>query len=206
MIIHRMEQGSPEWFDLRLGKVTGSRVDKVFKATNLDLIDELIAETETGLSDDNGYVSEAMQRGKDLESIALQEYSKIPYPNAQISIESVGFIQSERWPLLGMSPDGLIDGGNGVVETKCPASKNHIKYIRMGLVPAEYRWQVYSPFLISDDIGFVDFVSFDPRVSRKPIWIKRTLRSEIEKELSEAAEQLDKFFAKLEKYRNELMF
>lgn len=206
MITHTMEQGSPAWMELRLGKVTGSRIKDVFKTDNLSLIDKLIAESETGQSaDESDYVSDAMQRGKDLESIAMAEYERIH----DTKLTRVGFIQSERFPLLGMSPDGLRFEGDtevGCLETKCPASKTHVQYLRMGLVPVDYRWQTWCPFLISDKIRWVDFMSFDPRVSKKPTFIIRTTREEIQEQLDVATANLEKFFAKLGRYHQEIMF
>ena len=201
MIIHSIQQGSPEWFMLRLGMVTGSRIKDVFKKDNLTLIDQLIAEQLTEMPDDDAYVSDAMQRGLDYEPMALDRYEEL----TGHTLIRGGFIRSEEMPRLGYSPDGRV-ATTGGVEVKCPGSKNHIRYIRMGIVPVEYRWQVYSSFLINPDCEWYDFMSFDPRVSQRPEFIVRTKREDITDELEAGRAELQKFFTKLEKYKSDILF
>jgi len=201
MIVHDIEQGSFEWFQLRCGKVTGSRLKDVFKADNLTLLDELIAEQLTERWEDEGYVSDAMQRGIDLEPFALDEWEKI---NDSELIRG-GFIQSEKFPLLGYSPDGRV-GVIGGVEVKCPSSKKHIQYLRQGKLPNDYKWQVLGSFIINPDLQWYDFMSFDPRVQQRPVFIHRTTREAALPELNKAVVELEKFFAKLEEYKSEILF
>lgn len=201
MIIHDILQGSPEWFDLRLGKVTGSRLCKVFKADNLSLMDELIAEQLTGISADSDYQSDAMIRGLELEPLALDRYEE----QTGVTLIRGGFIQSSEMPLLGYSPDGRVDTIGGV-EAKCPGSKKHIQYLRQNQLPNDYKWQVYSPFLINPELEWYDFMSFDPRVTQRPVFIIRTTREQIEAELKEATAQLEKFFTKMQKYKEQILF
>lgn len=201
MIIHDIQQGSYEWMALRCGKLTGSKIKEVFKSDNLSLMDELIAEQLTESWDDQSYVSEAMQRGLDLEPVALDKYEEI----TGLSLIRDGFIQCEMFPMLGYSPDGRV-GVTGNVEVKCPASKNHIKYIRQGKVPNDYKWQIYGAFIINPDLEWNDFMSYDPRVSQRPVFIYRTTREQILPELNAAVDSLRKFFIKLEDYKSEILF
>jgi len=48
MKIKNVEQRSKEWFEMRLGVITGSRCGNVFKSNNLSFVDELIAERLSG--------------------------------------------------------------------------------------------------------------------------------------------------------------
>ena len=48
MKIKNVEQRSREWFEMRLGVITGSRCANVFKSANLSFVDELIAERLSG--------------------------------------------------------------------------------------------------------------------------------------------------------------
>lgn len=201
MIIHDVKQGSMEWFQLRLGKVTGSRLCKVFKADNLSLMDELIAEDMTETWEDSGYISDEMQRGIDLEPEALDQYEKIN----GVKLIRHGMIQSSEMPRLSYSPDGRV-GVIGGVEVKCPTSKKHIQYLRQQQLPNDYRWQVLTPFLINPDCLWYDFMSYDPRVSQRPYFIHRTNRNEVEAELAKAKSDLEKFFAKMQKYQEEILF
>lgn len=201
MIIHNCEQGSVEWYELRLGKVTGTRLKEVMKDSNICLVDELIGEMLSQQIDDDGYVSPEMQRGKDLEPLAVEQYCQ----HRNVTVERVGFIQSVRWPLLGMSPDAIM-GKEGGVETKCPSSKKHIQYLRQQQLPNDYKWQVICPFLINPDCQWWDFVSFDPRISQRPMFIHRTYREDVLKDINNATDKLEKFFTKLEEYKSEILF
>jgi len=207
MIIHDCTQGSFEWHQLRLGKITGSRLKKMMAKDNLSLIDELIAEEQVGIADDDEFVSDEMQRGIDMEPLAIQEYSNI----TGNTVEHPCILQSEDWPILFQSPDGCIKGASeggfeGAVEVKCPKTKTHIKYIRMGKIPNEYKEQVWSYFLVNPDLKWLDFVSYDPRLTVKPIWIHRVTREELAEELQTAVAELEKFIAKLDKYKSEIFF
>jgi len=55
MIIHQVTQGTPEWHQLRCGKITSSRMKQLVKADNLSLVDELIAEQELGYYEADDY-------------------------------------------------------------------------------------------------------------------------------------------------------
>jgi putative phage-type endonuclease len=201
MIIHNCDQGTHEWLQLRLGKITGTRLKKMLAKDNLALLDELIAEEETGLSDDDDFVSEEMQRGIDLEPLAIQEYSNI----TGHEVDHPCLIQSSEWPILMMSPDGYI-GTTGAVEIKCPKTKTHIKYIRQGKIPNDYKEQIWAYFMVNPDLQWLDFVSYDPRLTKKPIWILHITREEVAEELLAVASELDKFINKLNSYRNEIFF
>ena len=203
MIIHNVEQGSYEWHQLRTGKVTSTRLKRVLGSSNMDLIDELIAEIETGYMEDaDAFVSEAMQRGTDLEPIAIKAYEELKGYKTEV----VGFMQSEEYPLFGVSADRLVPDLKGAVEVKCPDTKKHIRHIRQNRVNADYEAQVISYFIVDPTIEWVDFVSFDPRLTRKPLHIIRVNRADYTKEIAEAQYALSKFFVKLKKTMDDLFF
>ena len=201
MIIHNCDQGSHEWHQIRIGKITGTRLKKMLAKDNLSLLDELIAEEETGLTDDDDFVSEEMQRGIDLEPLAIQEYSNI----TGHEVDHPCLIQSSEWPILMMSPDGYI-GTTGAVEIKCPKTKNHIKYIRQGKIPNEYKEQIWAYFMVNPDLQWLDFVSYDPRLTKKPIWILHITREQVQEDVNDALWQLGSFITKLDNYKNEIFF
>lgn len=199
MTRHHIEQGSPEWHQLRVGKITSTRLKKLMSSSNLDLIDELIAEMELGYSDDDDYVSPEMQWGLDNEAPAIEMYEQITGNKT----ERIGMLQSDEFPILTVSPDRLV-GEYGAVEVKCLKTKNHIKAIRMGGVPNDYKYQVMQYFLVHTDLKWLDFVSFDPRLTSKPIYIYRVEREAISQELSDTTEAVKKFLTKLEKYKEQI--
>jgi hypothetical protein len=201
-------QGSPEWMELRTGKLTGSCFAKIMKSTYLDFADQILAEQLTGLCQfDDVYQSVDIIRGKDLEPVAIQQY--------EIATQSVstkcGFIQSDKYEWIGSSPDAIvksIQDGNveGIIEVKCPRPKNHLKYIRQNKIPNDYIGQVVSYFIVDDKIQFVDFVSFCEDIELKPLWIKRITREEAVDTINEYIEAIERFSEALNKFKNNLIF
>lgn len=206
MIIHSVEQGSPEWFALRRAKVTGTRFKEIFAADDLKLVDKLIAESISEEVEEEGYKSEEMLRGDEYEPLARAYYAK------QIGkeIDVHGFITSEKYPWLGYSPDGLIKGESALyeegIEIKSPSTHTHVRYIRMDKVPTEHIGQVKLIFIVCPTVQKVTFISYDPRFYKRPIWIKTVTRSEMADELRAAEVQLIKFRGKFEKYYEQVTF
>lgn len=190
-----VEQGTAEWLQLRVGKVTGTRLKEVLKKDNLPLVDEMIAEIGVG-SAETSFVTSAMQRGNDMEKVALKYYTDC----TGIEIESVGFCMSFDNDYIGLSPDGFTKDRTGAIEIKCPSTKTHCKYIRVDKVPTDYKGQILMYFIINEKLEYLDFVSFDDRFLPKPIWIKRVTRLELIDEINEAKFELDKFLTKFLQY------
>ena len=195
---HNVEQRSPEWLGLKVGKITGTRLKNVFKGNNLTLIDELISEKLTGQMEEV-FVTEKMQRGVDMEPLGFAAYTE----KTGEKVHEIGFVTNDMWPECGLSPDGFVSS-NGAIELKCPSSKKHIEYIRTNKVPAEYKYQIFMYFILCDDLDYVDFVSFDPRVEIKPLHILRVKRKDVD--LSETKSELRKFCKKLSKYHDQITF
>jgi exodeoxyribonuclease (lambda-induced) len=168
---------------------------------NLRLVDELITEQELGYYDVDEYTSPEMEWGTDHEAQAIEQYEQA----TGVSVTRVGMLQSDRYDLLTVSPDGLV-GDVGAVEVKCPKTKTHVRYIRMGVIPAEYKPQVLQYFLVHDKLQWLDFISFDPRLERKPIFIKRVTRAELQLEIDDAWAKVERFITKLNKYKEEIWF
>lgn len=206
MIIHDVKQGSIEWFALRLGKVTGSTLKDAISDNYLSVIDRIIAERETDESEDSDYISEDMQRGNDLEPFARIAYERF----TGNKITQVGFIQHlELYDFFGISSDGihLVDSiAIGAVEIKCPKTKTHVKRIRQNQLPNEYKLQALSHFVISPTIEWVDFVSYDDRFAKKPLFIHRTLRSHVADEINAIHRGLIRFESKLNELTEQILF
>lgn len=207
MRIHNVDQGSIEWFDLRLAKVTGTSFKNVFGSDNLSLIDRLIAESETReSSEDEMYVSDDMQRGIDLEPVARKEYEKY----TKTKVTQVGFLQhDELFDWFGLSSDGLVyikKNLVGAVEIKCPTTKIHVKRIRQNQLPNDYKYQVKAHFIVSDEIQWVDFISYDPRFLKRPLFIHRTTREEVAEEIAEMKNKMFEFQSKYYSIRDKITF
>ena len=174
-IIRDIEQGSPEWHQLRLGIPTASNFDKIITSTGelsatlpkyaLELASQyLILEPEIG------YCNEAMLRGKELEPLARQAYQEAVFEK----VEEVAFIRCDDY---GYSPDGLV-GDDGLIEIKCPNQTTHTKYLLDNKLPIDYKAQVQGGLLASGR-EWCDFVSFHPNFKDdKKLFIVRVFRDD----------------------------
>lgn len=204
MKILNLEQRSAEWFNARLGVITGSRAKNVFKSNNLTFVDELIAERMTQCVEES-YISKAMEHGILFEPEALKVYNE---RNIDRHVaEEVGFCIHDHVPYLAVSPDALIFDdfdAIGAVEIKCPSSKKHVEYLRQNKLPNDYKHQVLHYFIVIETLQFLDFVSYDPRNREKDFHVVRVHRQDIEQELAVTFAEYVKFFAKLMKYEEEI--
>lgn len=136
-------QGSPDWFAVRLGKVTASRVADVIaktktgpSASRANYMAELIAERLTGTTGER-FQNAAMQWGSDQEDAARQSYAF----EHDRDVETVGFVPHPTIAMTGASPDGLV-GLDGLVEIKCPNTATHIETLIGGTIPGKYQTQM----------------------------------------------------------------
>lgn len=201
------KQGSQEWFDARLGKVTASRFNDLLtkprskkdqeagnlsKTANSYLL-ELISELLTG--EGKSFSNEALEWGTENEPLAREEYELSTFNE----VSEVGFIDHPTIANVGGSPDGLV-GDGGMIEIKCPYnSNNHVKYL-IGDAPISkaYYAQMQGNLWINGR-EWCDFVSFDPRIKGKnKIYIRRIERDEqfipgLEMSILSFIEKLERF-------------
>ncbi len=170
MIIHKCEQGSESWHEIKLGRFTGTRIKNLMSAKSTasyqNVIAEVAAEIITHEKEDN-YTNDDMQRGIDLEPEAAMYYSI--YEDCEL--EEVGFCEPEESDYsdyTGVSPDRLVND-DGLLEIKCPKAKTHFNYIRNGKLPTEYKWQVQHQLFITGK-KWCDFMSYYPEL--KPFIIR----------------------------------
>jgi len=195
MLEVKVEQGTKEWKNLRLGKITGTRLKGIRSSNNLPIIDEMISELVVG-EPEFIFVNEAMRRGNEKEPEARDLYIE----KTGINIEEVGFCISIDNDYIGLSPDGFTPDRKGAIEVKSPSTKKHVQNIRMDKIPSEYKDQVLMYFILNEELEWLDFISYDDRFTAKPIWIKKVIREELEDEIRNAINDIDKFIVKFEKY------
>jgi putative phage-type endonuclease len=158
-----IEQGTPEWHQLRLGKVTASRVSDVMakiktgeSASRKNYRAELVVQRLTGMPSES-FTNAAMEWGTATEPMA-----RIAYEIAkEVLVEQVGFIEHPTIAMFGCSPDGLAH--DGMIEIKCPNSATHIEYLTDNKAPAKYISQMQCQMAVTGR-KWCDFVSFDPRL------------------------------------------
>jgi putative phage-type endonuclease len=178
-----LEQTSPEWYAARCGKVTASRIGDILKtirngnwaASRRNYAAQLVTERLTGKTNDGAYTNEYMERGKELEPIAREEYVR----QTGNLVTEVGFIDHPVIPMSGASPDGLV-GDDGLLEIKCLLPANHIDMLLTDEVKEQYRLQMTWQMACSGR-KWCDFVSYDPELpDHMKLLIKRFEADEAE--------------------------
>jgi hypothetical protein len=201
MIKHKeFDQQSGEWFRLKLGKVGGTAMKKLMSSSNLDLIDELIAQEGSGLHEET-YTSAAMQRGIDLEPMVRKLFIKV---HPEIKIKEVGLLISEQYPEICCSPDGITDCDTVSIEIKCPSTKKHVQYIRQGGIMSEYKYQVLNYFFVNPKLERLFCISFDDRYKPKPYCEYLVKREDVAADLVVLEDAVQKFIKKLNEYKSKI--
>ena len=167
-IIRGIEQGSPEWMSLRIGKIGGSRVADVLtegrggaeSLTKRKYKNELIRERLTGRKLDT-YKTPAMQRGIDLEPMARAWY-EVKY---NTFVDQVAIVLHPSIEGGQCSPDGIVEATNSLIEIKIPNPENHLDNILTGGKQLEqYYDQVQWQLACMPEKEFCDLVSYDPEM------------------------------------------
>jgi putative phage-type endonuclease len=193
-----VQQGTPEWHQLRLGKVTASRVA------------DILAKTKTGPSASrNNYLIElALQRvTKTIEESytnSAMEWGTQTEPQARVAyevktnnfVDQVAFIDHPSIVGFGCSPDGLITGKNALIEIKCPNSATHWSYIKDNKPPQKYFIQMQAQMAVTG-AEWCDFVSFDPRMPERSQLLIVTIPRDAEF-IAEMEEEIKKFLSEVE--------
>ena len=198
-----IEQGSPQWFAQRLGKVTASRVADVIAKTKTgystsrdNYMAQLVCERMTNTVAES-FTNSAMQWGTETEPLARAAYEA----HADVLVDEVAMITHPTIEAAGASPDGLV-GNDGLLEIKCPNTATHIDTLLTQTVPGKYitqmQWQ-----MACTGRKWCDFVSFDPRLPKElQLFVKRiSLDTDyvamLEKEVVQFLTELDSKIKKL---------
>lgn len=202
-----IEQGTKQWLQMRLGKLTASRMAdaKAGKETaaRKNYIAQLVAERLTGQMGES-FTNAAMAWGTEHEPLARAEYEIL----SDNSVEQVSFIDHPTIAWCGASPDGLVSD-NGLVEIKCPNTATHIEYLLAGKPPAKYVPQMALQLLCTGR-EWVDFASYDPRLPEEHrLFIVRyqpepAFLDSIETAAREFLAEVDATIAKLNSIKHEL--
>lgn len=198
-----IEQGSPEWFALRCGKVTASRIaDMVSRtksgwgASRANYRAQLVAERLTGIVAES-FSNSAMDWGTKTEPEARAAYEFF----RNVDVQRVDFVVHPRIAMSGASPDGRV-GDLGMVEIKCPNTATHIETLLGRSIPSKYEFQMLWQ-MACDSRQWCDFVSYDPRMpDDMRLYVHRLERddvkiSDLEKEVRAFLVEIDDTVASL---------
>ena len=199
-----MEQRSSDWFAMRAGRVTASRIaDMMAKtktgwgASRANYKADLVVERLTGLPKDS-FSNAAMQWGTDVEPQARQAYCE----HMLCTVDELAFAEHPTIAMAGASPDGLV-GETGLIEIKCPNPATHIDTLLNGTVPEKYVLQMQWQMACMPGREWNDFVSFDPRLPESMrLWVKRLHRddaliADLEREVTSFLAEVDDTVSKL---------
>ena len=161
------QQGSPEWYQCRLGIPTASEFHSVLAKgegkTRRTYMYKLIGERLTGECQDT-FTTVHTERGKIMEaearSLVLFDYH---------DLHMTGFIRRETpFGFVGCSPDALV-GDDGLLEIKTKLPHLQIDVLRQDRLPPEHVAQCQGALWVSGR-KWIDFVSYWPNL---PIFKKR---------------------------------
>lgn len=192
---HNIEQGTPEWHQLRKGKITGTQLKDIMGTPKKreDTIYEIIAERLTvGVEDDSNYEN-AMQRGLRLEPDAISAFEL----ETGKQVEVTGFCEDDTNPMIANSPDGLI-GDTEAAEAKCLGGKNHVKMWLKNEIPDDYKWQVVQSFIVNKKLEKLYFIGYNPDIEIHPLHIIEVTRKEIEESIEKAVVGQEQFLLEVE--------
>ena len=192
-----VQQGTAEWHQLRLGKVTASRVADILaktktgpSASRQNYLIELALQRTTGIIQES-YSNAAMEWGTQTEPQARVAYEV----NTNNFVDQVAFIDHFSIEWFGCSPDGLVSN-RGLVEIKCPNSTTHWEYFKFNRPPQKYIIQMQAQMAVTGR-DWCDFISFDPRMpERSQLLIVRVDRDE--SFIVEMEEQIKQFLSEVE--------
>ncbi len=159
-----IEQGTPEWFQARLGIPTASEFSRIITAAKGDLSKSagkyaaaLVAETLLGRPLEKAGGTFAMNRGTLLEPFAREQYAA----DTGVEVREVGFVTTDDGR-VGASPDGLIVGQRGGLEIKCTMDETHMGILFDG--PGDdYRQQVQASLAICE-LEYWDLYCWHPNL------------------------------------------
>ena len=163
--VHAVEQRSPGWVALRLGRLTGSRAADMLaqgrsksaeSVSQRNLRVQLMLERVTKRSHERGFVSAAMQDGIDREADATALYEAL----TGTLLQPVGFVSHDQ-AMVGVSPDGVVNEFEGIVEVKAPIAATHWEYLRTGVVPPDYLKQITHGLWVTG-ARWCDWMSYHP--------------------------------------------
>lgn len=177
--VYGFEQGSTEWHQVRLGKITGSKAFLLLCKGKDELglgvamkkfIYQKAGEFVTNETGDSFKGNAATDRGTALEPVAREAYENETFN----VVSEVGFYQLSEF--VGCSPDGVV-GEHGIIEIKCPLATDFIRYLDKSEISKEYVAQMQFNMFVTG-AKWCDFVVFHPDFGEKRLQIIRIKRDE----------------------------
>jgi hypothetical protein len=201
---HDIEQNTDEWYQLRSGKLTMSKLGVVmakypnaFGEPAKKYAVNIAIEQITGKPIPSSYSNDAMQEGHVREPVAKAMYETETFQ----TVKNGGFFCND---LIGASPDGL--PGEGTVEFKASiTSFAHYERIRKQSIDSAYRWQCIGTLKYTEK-PWLDFVSYcEDFPEGKQLFIHRVTPDMFQTEFEQIEERVAQFFALVEKSKETII-
>lgn len=167
-----VQQQTPEWFDLKLAKMSASEIHKIIWDLKITkgaetYIQTKITELFTG--EIRGFESHYCDWGNLYEPVAAEFYEKAE----GVELQKVAFVTNSKYDNCGVSPDRVNAGLKKGYEIKCPESPvNHWKLIKcknakdLKKTKKEYYWQILMCLLVTEFESW-QFISYYPNFEYK---------------------------------------
>ena len=190
---HDIQQNSDEWFEMRGGRVTSSKLNvvmanfgKAFGEPAKKYAYQIAVEQITGKPISSTYKNEAMERGHIEEPIARTMYEDETFNK----VKNGGFFCSKY---IGCSPDGLVDS-DGVTEFKSAEASIHYSRIAKQSYDSSYKWQLIGNVKFTNR-SWIDFVSYCSEFpDGAQLYVYRLWADDLKDEFSMIDERLEQFF------------
>lgn len=168
---HDVEQNTDDWYQMRAGKLTSSKLGtvmanlgKAFGEPAKKYAVNIAIEQITGKPVKSDYSNPHMERGHEQEPLARMLYEEETF----CDVNNGGFYGSD---FIGCSPDGLVSE-DGLIEIKSVISSVHFANVKRQNVDPAYKWQCIGNLKFSgrEWIDFVSFCADFPEDSQLFVW------------------------------------
>jgi putative phage-type endonuclease len=188
-------QGSDEWFKVRMGKITASKLSDLMKKTKYGestyktrLRMELAIERLTGKSASPNFMNQAMHDGVERQPYARTFFEAIKGKEVALC----GSLDHPEIVNTSASPDGLIRGEDAVLEIKCPTHITHAKNLLSDKMPRNYEYQVQWQIACTES-EYAYFASYHPDFppELRLTWVKVLRDNMMILDIEDAVRQFD---------------
>lgn len=194
-IFHDIEQGTDDWFDLRLGKATASNFGIIMAHNGKKFGDPAkryamqIALEEFTCKSVESYKNDWMERGNILEPEARALFEEETF----LAVSNGGFME---WGKIGGSADGITE--EGLIEIKSVKYSTHFNTLQEGFDKG-YQWQIQGNLWIYDKPS-LHFISYCPEFpENKRLYIEKVDRDE--ELIDQLNNRMSDFFVLVEQYK-----
>lgn len=176
MNIISIKQRTKEWMDFRRRHICASDAPIIMQESPYKTVEKLLDEK---LKCYEQPITHYMQRGIDLEPIALEEFER---ETGLIMFPSTAEHEEINW--MAASFDGVTICRRSIVEIKCPGKKDHTEAM-LGIVPIKYKAQLQHQIHVAG-IDLAYYYSFDGEkgiiieVKRDQEYIEKMIEKEMD--------------------------